>query len=94
MPTTRRKPRDLKAAKYKVRKTDRRELPPETKAYAVGAMSAGVSRYNLAKKLSITQSDLSRLLTRTKERSEASKLPLWDPQLYATEPGPAMLMLC
>ncbi|KAF1969062.1 hypothetical protein BU23DRAFT_557913 [Bimuria novae-zelandiae CBS 107.79] len=50
-------------------------------------MSAGVSQYNLAKKLSITQSGLSRLLTRTKERSEASKLPLWDPQLYATEPG-------
>ncbi|KAF1973501.1 hypothetical protein BU23DRAFT_554127, partial [Bimuria novae-zelandiae CBS 107.79] len=73
--------------KTRVPKTARRELPPETKAYAVGAMSAGVSQYSLAKQLPVTQATLSKLLARTRERSEASKLPLWDPYLYETEVG-------
>ncbi|KAF1973165.1 hypothetical protein BU23DRAFT_640831 [Bimuria novae-zelandiae CBS 107.79] len=50
-------------------------------------MSAGVSQYSLAKQLPVTQGALSKLLARTRERSEASKLPLWDPYLYETEVG-------
>ncbi|KAF1980085.1 hypothetical protein BU23DRAFT_548283 [Bimuria novae-zelandiae CBS 107.79] len=87
MPITRRKARKTTATNPYVPKTPHRELLPESKAYAVGAMSAGVSQYSLAKKLPITQAGLSRLFTRTKERSEASKLPLWDPHLYEIEPG-------
>ncbi|KAH8725976.1 hypothetical protein GQ44DRAFT_706225, partial [Phaeosphaeriaceae sp. PMI808] len=30
---------------------------------------------------------LSKLYARTKERAEASQLPLWDPHLYDTEPS-------
>ncbi|KAF1965122.1 hypothetical protein BU23DRAFT_561301 [Bimuria novae-zelandiae CBS 107.79] len=67
--------------------TPRRELPPETKAYAVGAMQARESQYIFAKRLPVTQGVLNILLARTKERSEASKLPLWDPHLYELEPG-------
>ncbi|KAF1965915.1 hypothetical protein BU23DRAFT_560619 [Bimuria novae-zelandiae CBS 107.79] len=87
MPATRRKPRKTAPAKTRVLKTARRELPPETKAYVVGAMSAGVSQYSLAKQLPVTQGALSKLLTRTRERSEASKPPLWDPYLYEIEVG-------
>ncbi|KAF1979805.1 hypothetical protein BU23DRAFT_549001, partial [Bimuria novae-zelandiae CBS 107.79] len=77
MPATRRKPRKTAPAKTRVPKTTRRELPPKTKAYAVGAMSAGVSHYSLAKQLPVTQGALSKLLTRTREH----------PHLYETEVG-------
>ncbi|KAF1964537.1 hypothetical protein BU23DRAFT_561846, partial [Bimuria novae-zelandiae CBS 107.79] len=72
MPATCRKPRKIAPAKTRVPKAARRELPPETKAYSVGAMSAGVSQYSLAKQL---------------PRSEVSEFPLWDPYLYETEVG-------
>ncbi|KAF1973223.1 hypothetical protein BU23DRAFT_386562, partial [Bimuria novae-zelandiae CBS 107.79] len=87
MPVNRRKPRKTAPSKIYDPKTARRELPPETKAYAVGAMTAGVSQWRLAKQLPITQSALSKLLLRTQARSEESKLPLWDPHLYETDVG-------
>ncbi|KAF1976017.1 hypothetical protein BU23DRAFT_411509, partial [Bimuria novae-zelandiae CBS 107.79] len=68
-------------------RTARRELPAATKGYAVGAMAAGVSQNSLAKQLPVAQGSLSKLFARTKERAEASKLPLWDSHLYETEPG-------
>ncbi|KAF1980045.1 hypothetical protein BU23DRAFT_548249 [Bimuria novae-zelandiae CBS 107.79] len=77
MPATCTIPHKTALAKNPVPKTARRELPPETKAYA----------YNLAKQLPGTKGALSKLLTRTQERLEALKLPLWDPYLYKTEVG-------
>ncbi|KAK7177685.1 hypothetical protein PSPO01_16270 [Paraphaeosphaeria sporulosa] len=87
MPITRRKTRKTTPARSRTPRTARRELAPETKAYAVGAMTAGVSQYSLTKELPVTQAGLSWLLARTRERSEVSKFPLWDPHLYAAEPG-------
>ncbi|KAH8714045.1 hypothetical protein GQ44DRAFT_713481 [Phaeosphaeriaceae sp. PMI808] len=50
-------------------------------------MEGGASQRQLAKQLPVTQGALSKLYARTKERAEASQLPLWDPHLYDTEPG-------
>ncbi|KAF1972160.1 hypothetical protein BU23DRAFT_508906 [Bimuria novae-zelandiae CBS 107.79] len=86
--TNRRKPFPYKARKSRVNKTEREEMAPLKRAFAVGAaVLGGASQISVAKELEIDQGNLSRLISRLKSRSEALKLPLWDPSLYENDIG-------
>ncbi|KAF1949007.1 hypothetical protein CC80DRAFT_555815 [Byssothecium circinans] len=89
MPTvSRRKPRVYRGVKSKPKKTDRTELSPEGRAFAAGAaILGGVTHGRISKFMPRDRSKISKLIERVILRSEEAGLPVYDPYVFANEPG-------
>jgi len=89
MVLNRRKPFKYTAAPtQRVSKTQRTEIPPETRAFIAGAVLFGNAKQRtLADALHRPQGTISKLLNRIKERAEAGSFNLGDPILFTNEIG-------
>ncbi|KAH7012021.1 hypothetical protein B0J12DRAFT_636192 [Macrophomina phaseolina] len=87
--TPHKKPRKDKQRQPPPRKTDRRQIPTETRAFLVGALFAsaggGVTKHSLATTTKIRKGTIQRIEARAQQRAQEADLPLWDPYNFQDE---------